>query len=65
LDPPLTDVCRKLDHRSLGGKEYFVTFVDSHSNMTWVYFIRHKSEVYRVFRKWKAAVEEEAENPEK
>jgi hypothetical protein len=27
--------------------------------MTWVYFLRHKSEVYRVFRKWKAAVENE------
>ena len=54
-----TDVCGKLDNRSLGGKEYFVTFVDSHSNMTWVYFLRHKSEVYGVFRKWKAAVENE------
>ena len=59
LDLVHTDVCGKLDNRSLGDKQYFVTFVDSHSNMTWVYFLRHKSEVYGVFRKWKAAVENE------
>jgi transposase InsO family protein len=42
---------------SIGGKSFFVTFIDDHSRKVWVYFLRQKSEVYKVFKKWKAMVE--------
>ena len=44
---------------SIGGKSYFVTFIDDHSRKVWVYFLRQKSEVHEVFKKWKAMVENE------
>lgn len=59
LDLVHSDVCGKTGHRSLSGAEYFVTFIDSHSNRTWAYVLKKKSEVFSVFRKWKALVENE------
>lgn len=34
----------------MGGAEYFVTFIDSHSHYTWVYVLKRKSEVLETFR---------------
>ena len=31
---------------------YFVSFVDDYTRMSWVYFLKHKSEVYDVFVKF-------------
>ena len=42
---------------SLGGFRYFVTFIDDFSRKVWVYFLKHKSEVFEKFKSWKAAVE--------
>ena len=44
---------------SLDGSYYYVTFVDDHSRKVWVYFMKQKSEVFEVFKKWKATVENE------
>lgn len=44
---------------SIGGKHYFVTFIDDHSRKVWVYFLKHKSEVFEAFKIWKAMVENE------
>ncbi|KAK2378762.1 putative mitochondrial protein [Trifolium repens] len=44
---------------SIGGKNYFVTFIDDHSRKVWIYFLKHKSEVFDAFKKWKAMVENE------
>ncbi len=44
---------------SIGGKQYFVTFIDDHSRKVWVYFLRHKFDVFEAFKKWKAMVENE------
>ncbi len=44
---------------SIGGKQYFVTFINDHSRKVWVYFLRHKSDVFEAFKKWKAMVENE------
>nr|KYP42874.1 Retrovirus-related Pol polyprotein from transposon TNT 1-94 [Cajanus cajan] len=41
------------------GKQYFVTFIDDHSRKVWVYFLKHKSEVFEAFKIWKAMVENE------
>jgi len=40
-----SDVCGKIGTQSLGGGEYFVTFVDDHTRHVWVYILKHKSEV--------------------
>jgi transposase InsO family protein/uncharacterized membrane protein YgcG len=42
---------------SIGGMKYFVTFIDCHSRMTWVYLMRHKDEVFRCFKTFYALVE--------
>ena len=52
-----TDVWGPATVSSIGGKSYFVTFIDDHSRKVWVYFLRQKSEVYELFKKWKAMVE--------
>ena len=40
-------VCVKIGTESLGGGEYFVTFVDDHTQFVWVYILKHKEEVSR------------------
>ena len=42
---------------SLGGKHYFVTFVDDFSRRVWVYTMKTKDEVLGIFLKWKNMVE--------
>jgi len=54
-----TDVWGLVSVSSIGGKQYFVTFIDDHSRKVWVYFLRHKSDVFEAFKKWKAMVENE------
>jgi hypothetical protein len=36
--------------RSINGYRYFVTFIDSCTRATWVYVLRHKSDVFECFR---------------
>ena len=45
--------------QSLGGPHYYITFIDDATIKTWVYCIRHKSDVFVTFKKWKASVENE------
>ena len=52
-----SDVCGKMNSPSLGGGEYFLTFIDDYTHYTWVYILKHKSEVFSKFQKWKALVE--------
>jgi hypothetical protein len=52
-----SDVCGKLSTLSLGGASYFLTFIDDRSHYTWVYVLKHKSEVFQKFKEWKALVE--------
>ena len=42
---------------SLGESRFYVTFIDDFSRKVWVYFLKHKSEVFETFKKWKAEVE--------
>ncbi|TNV99076.1 hypothetical protein C5H24_12405, partial [Xylella fastidiosa] len=56
-----TDVWGPATVSSIGGSYYYVTFVDDHSRKVWVYFMKHKSEVFEVFKKWKAMVENETD----
>lgn len=61
LDLVHTDVWGPSPVASLGGSRYYVTFIDDHSRKVWVYFLKHKSEVFNVFKVWKAMVETETD----
>jgi transposase InsO family protein len=52
-----TDVWRPTKVPSLGGKHYFFTFVDDFSKKIWVYNMKHKNEVLRIFLTWKKMIE--------
>ena len=42
---------------SLEGSRFYVTFIDDFSRKVWVYFLKHKSDVFETFKKWKVEVE--------
>ncbi|KAH9679836.1 hypothetical protein KPL71_026295 [Citrus sinensis] len=45
---------------SMGGAKYMVTFIDDYSKRCWVYPIKKKSDVFPVFKEYKARVELES-----
>ena len=55
-----TDVCGPMSINSNGGNRYFILFIDDFTRMTWVYFLKQKSEVFEVFRKFKLFVENQS-----
>lgn len=52
-----SDLCGKMNVTSHSGAEYFLTFIDDKTRYVWVYFLRHKDEVFEKFREWKSMVE--------
>ena len=42
---------------SHSGAQYFVSFIDDYSRKVCIYFMKHKSDVFGIFKKWKAQVE--------
>ena len=52
-----SDVCGKVNTKSLNGSQYFLTFIDDKTRYTWVYFLKTKDQVYEKFLEWKAMVE--------
>lgn len=52
-----SDVCGKIEEKSLSGAEHIVTFIDDKTRNTWVYMMKNKSETFQKFREWKAMVE--------
>ena len=52
-----SDVCGKMNAKSLSGGEYFQTFIDDKSRYVWVYILKHKDDVFPCFLEWKALVE--------
>jgi hypothetical protein len=42
---------------SFARKSYYVTFIDDYSKFTWIYLLRHKSEVSKYFLEFQALVE--------
>ena len=57
LDYVHSDVWGPTKTPSIGGRHYFVTFVDDFSRKVWVYTMKNKNDVLGVFLKWKAQVE--------
>ncbi|CAL2268329.1 unnamed protein product [Prunus armeniaca] len=52
-----SDVCGPMQTTTKAGNCYFLTFIDDCTRMCWVYFLRHKSDVFHVSKKFKATVE--------
>ena len=50
LDYVHTDVWGLAKVASKGGSRYFVSFVDDYSRYAWVYFLKHKNEVFETFK---------------
>ncbi len=34
---------------SIGRCKYYVSFIDDHTRKVWVYFMKHKGEVFNIF----------------
>ena len=54
-----TDVWEPAQVSSLGGSNYYVTFIDDATRKTWVYCIRNFFDVFDTFKKWKYLIEDE------
>ena len=52
-----SDVCGKMNEKSLGGAEYFLTFIDDKTRYVWVYCLQHKDQVFEKFHEWQVMVE--------
>ena len=55
------DVCGPMKTYSLNNNMYFLVFVDYFSQITWVYFLKEKSEAFSVFKKFKVYIEKKSE----
>jgi hypothetical protein len=42
---------------SIGGHKYYVSFIDNFSKFTWIYLLKHKSEVFLRFKEFQVLVE--------
>ena len=60
LEVIYSDVCGPIQVDSIGGNKYFVTFIDDFSRKLWTYLIKKKSEVIKVFAKFKSMVERQS-----
>ena len=57
LDYIHLDVWGPISIFSHSDAQYFVSFIDDYSRKVWIYFMKHKSDVFDIFKKWKAKVE--------
>jgi hypothetical protein len=55
-DKVVTDVWGPAPVKSLGGKSYYLLFVDLSSHEERVYFLKHKSEAFNDYKKYEACV---------
>jgi hypothetical protein len=51
-----TELCGPMQTESIGGRFYFLTFIDDFSRKIWIYFLRHKSESFAKFKEFKDEV---------
>ena len=57
LDLVYSDLCRKMNEKSLSTAEYFLSFIDDKTCYVWVYFKKSKNQVFEKFLEWKTMVE--------
>ena len=56
-----TDLCGPMQTTSLTGNVYFMNFIDDYSKKTWVYLLKHKSQVFDMLKSFKAMAEKESD----
>ena len=44
-----SDICGPMKISSMGGCNYFVSFIDDFTRKTWVYYLKHKYDAFRCF----------------
>ena len=52
-----TDICGPMQIASNAGNKYFILFTNDCTRMTWVYFLRYKSEAFEYFKRFKPMTE--------
>ena len=57
LDYIHSDVWGPVSVSSHSSAQYFVSFIDDYSRKVWIYFMKHRFDVFGIFKKWKAQVE--------
>ena len=55
-----SDVVVPFPHMSMSQDKYALTFIDDFFRYCWVYFLKHKSEVFGLFKVFKALVENQS-----
>ena len=55
-----SDLMGPLEHPSISGSKYVLTFIDDQRRRIWVYFLKNKDEVFGKFKKFKAFVEKQS-----
>ena len=53
------DVCGPMNTAAMGGFNYFITFTDDHSRFGYVFLMRHKSESFEMFKRYRNEVEKQ------
>jgi histone deacetylase 1/2 len=52
-----SDICGPFPIASRNGSKYILTFVDDFTRMTWLYFLKEKSQTFEAFKQFKTSVE--------
>ncbi|KAI5348415.1 hypothetical protein L3X38_001302 [Prunus dulcis] len=52
-----SDICGPMQITTLAGNRFFLTFIDYHTRICWVFFLKHKSHVFNIFKRFKSMVE--------
>jgi 5'-3' exoribonuclease 2 len=55
-----TDLYGPMQRNSIGGRFYFLTFIDDFRWKIWIYFLRHKSETFEKLKEFKAEDEKQS-----
>ena len=53
------DVYGPMNTAIIGGFSYFITFTDDHSRFGYVFLMRHKSESFEMFKRYRSEVEKQ------
>ncbi|BFG32908.1 hypothetical protein CerSpe_191820 [Prunus speciosa] len=52
-----SDICGPMQITTPAGNRFFLTFIDDHTRMCWVFFQQHKSQAFNIFTRFKNMVE--------
>ena len=52
-----SDICGPMNISARGGYSYFITFTDDLSRYGYIYLMKHKSESFKIFKRFRNEVE--------